>query len=239
MAESEGLTAVPTDEEEQSPSATFVSADADAATALNPLSNSSSPDKECEDDSFLMTLSNCYLSHNATLHGASNIEFKGRSVVESGCVVHGDSGSVLRIGRYVWIRSNTVLEPPKTDDGKPIPVTIGSHTHIDKNCVIRAAAIGSFCSIGQRVRLGQRVIVKDCCVILDDVVLGDDTVIPPFTLVSKASPLRASSGNEPSVPLASYAPSFFCTELPPSTSSEMQERSIELYAEFSEVQARR
>jgi carbonic anhydrase/acetyltransferase-like protein (isoleucine patch superfamily) len=144
---------------------------------------------------------------------------------------------------------------------RSVPMVIGSHTVVERDCRIRAAAIGSYCWIGKRVVLGERVIVKDCCVIRDDVVLGDDTVIPPFTLVQSTVPrgLRRQRPKPSGMtgagaafcddaeltdsalrPLwSSYAPSYVCTELPPSTVSEMQERSIEQYAAFAASQSKR
>jgi carbonic anhydrase/acetyltransferase-like protein (isoleucine patch superfamily) len=204
-----------------------------------------------KDDEYLMTLSHCYVSRSAALEDASNVEFKGRAVVERDCTLRGDCG-IIKVGRYVWLHPGTTLQPGTTasTNSKSVPMVIGSHTTVDRDCHIRAAAIGSYCWIGRRVRLGQRVIVKDCCVILDDVVLGDDTVIPPFTLVHSTTttttvphPAQSALKNEAAaatrtelreaLPAWSRAPAYWCAELPPSTATEMQERSIEQYATFA------
>ena len=208
-----------------------------------------------DDDEYLMTLSHCYLSRKASLENASNVEFKGRAVVERGCALRGDCG-IIKIGRYVWLHPGTTLQPSMTTSSEPVsastksvPMVIGSHTTVGRDCHIRAAAIGSYCWIGRRVRLGQRVIIKDCCVILDDVVLGDDTVIPPFTIVQSTtkapnpaqSAFKAVATNADScdaLPAWSRAPTFRCAELPPSTATEMQERSIEEYATFAASQSK-
>jgi carbonic anhydrase/acetyltransferase-like protein (isoleucine patch superfamily) len=211
-----------------------------------------------QDDEYLMTLSHCYLSLKATLENASNVEFKGRAVVQRGCTLRGDCG-IIKVGRYVWLHPGTTLHPSTmaTDAAvasssessvKSVPLVIGSHTTVERDCHIRAAAIGSYCWIGKRVRLGQRVIIKDCCVVMDDVVLGDDTVIPPFTIVQPTAgrkPQSASSlaakttvDSRGALPAWSHAPTFRCMELPPSTATEMQERSIEQYATLAGAQGR-
>jgi dynactin 5 len=216
-----------------------------------------------KDDEYLMTLSHCYVSRSATLEDASNVEFKGRAVVERDCTLRGDCG-IIKVGRYVWLHPGTTLQPSTTaatdnnaaasTNSKSVPMVIGSHTTVDRDCHIRAAAIGSYCWIGRRVRLGQRVIVKDCCVIQDDVVLGDDTVIPPFTLVQSTTiakvmhPAQSALKSETAAAAThtelreallarSRAPTYWCAELPPSTATEMQERSIEQYATFAAAAA--
>ena len=223
-------------------------------------------DKKADDDEgdlgrdeYFMTLSHCYVSLKASLENASNVEFKGRAVVEGGCALRGDCG-IIKVGRYVWLHPGTTLHPSATTTDaassssssgnfKSVPMVIGSHTTVDRDCHIRAAAIGSYCWIGKRVRLGQRVIIKDCCVVLDDVVLGDDTVIPPFTIVqsttttgprpqSAAATTTTNTDSREVLPAWSHAPTFRCAELPPSTATEMQERSIEQYATFAASQGK-
>lgn len=179
---------------------------------------------------YIKTTSHSYIARGTVL-GAKQVEIKGRSIVQPGCVVDGEQG-LVKIGRYCWIGSNTTIRPPpqpmksSTSDSAAssttIPITVGSHTRIGQDCLIQAAAIGSFCWIGDGVRLGNRVILKDCCVVQDGAHVSDDTVVPPFT--------RIASNN-----------SSCCLddgiELPPSVAQELQSRSEEAYQAFVLEQA--
>jgi dynactin-5 len=225
---------------------------------------------EEDNDDYMLTVSHCYLSHRAVLESAGNIEFKGRAVIQRGCTLRGGSG-IIRLGRYVWLHPGSTFQPGLASAApqgtgedakqrpKSVPMAIGSHTVVERDCQIRAAAVGSYCWIGKRVTLGQRVIIKDCCVVMDDVVLGDDTVIPPFTLVRstvpahyrrRGRPAPSASGSAAAtttprergsvlLPVTSFAPAYECTELPPSTAAEMQERSLEKYATLAASRAKR
>ena len=159
-----------------------------------------------------------YVSRNAQIDGAKQVEIRGRSIVQEGVRIRGDL-AIVRLGRYCEINTRTVLEPPPhpLDPSKRIPLVIGSHTHIGTNCEIHAAAIGSMVWIGNGVKLGPRVIVKDNCIIEDGVHLGADTVVPPFTRISAKDPLRA-------------------TELPASMAVHMQEVSLDRYHDFKQEQ---
>eukprot|EP00535_Pseudo-nitzschia_heimii_P007392 CAMPEP_0197183390 /NCGR_PEP_ID=MMETSP1423-20130617/7793_1 /TAXON_ID=476441 /ORGANISM="Pseudo-nitzschia heimii, Strain UNC1101" /LENGTH=187 /DNA_ID=CAMNT_0042633969 /DNA_START=35 /DNA_END=598 /DNA_ORIENTATION=- len=177
-----------------------------------------SVDEDDVEDSYIKTTTHNYVSRNAIIDGAKRVEIKGRSMLHKGVRVRGDL-QIVKIGRYCEIGESTSLEPPKHpyDKEKRIPMVIGSHTHIGKNCVIEGAAIGSMVSIGDGVKVGKRCIIKDNCVIESDVILADDTVIPPFTLISKRNPT-------------------FYHELPPSVAVQTQEVSLDRYAEFKQEQ---
>jgi dynactin 5 len=163
---------------------------------------------------YFKTTTHNYVSRNAQIDGAKQVEIRGRSIIQEGVRIRGDL-AVVRIGRYCEIKSNSVLEPPShpLDPSKRIPLVIGSHSHIGTNCHIDAAAIGSMVWIGNGVRLGPRVIVKDNCIIEDGVHLGADTVVPPFTRITANDPLRG-------------------TELPASMAAHMQEVSLDRYHDF-------
>eukprot|EP00531_Pseudo-nitzschia_arenysensis_P013118 CAMPEP_0116142028 /NCGR_PEP_ID=MMETSP0329-20121206/14688_1 /TAXON_ID=697910 /ORGANISM="Pseudo-nitzschia arenysensis, Strain B593" /LENGTH=188 /DNA_ID=CAMNT_0003637233 /DNA_START=67 /DNA_END=633 /DNA_ORIENTATION=+ len=171
-----------------------------------------------EEDDYIKTTTHNYVSRKATIDGARRVEIKGRSILHKGVHVRGDL-QMVRIGRYCEIGPSTSLEPPLVpyQKEKRVPMIIGSHTHIGKNCEIRGAAIGSMVWIGDGVKIGKRCIIKDNCIIEPDVVLGDDTVIPPFTFISKRNP-------------TSYQ------ELPPSVAVQTQEVSLDRYAEFKQEQ---
>jgi dynactin 5 len=195
-----------------------------AAVETSASSNSPVVDSETEESSsYIQTTTNNYVSRKAFIDGSKHVELKGRSVVSDGVRIHGDLG-LVRIGRYCHIHSNTTLQPPPLpgqEENKFVPVTVGSHTVIGKDCVLEAAAIGSLCWIGDGVKIGQRCILKDCCVVADGTVIPADTVIPPFTRVFSSANGR-----------------LVTTELPPSVAVELQERALESYQEFAAMQRR-
>mmetsp|Transcript_22599 Transcript_22599/g.49135 ORF Transcript_22599/g.49135 Transcript_22599/m.49135 type:complete len:189 (+) Transcript_22599:124-690(+) len=170
------------------------------------------------DDDYIKTMTHNFVSRKAVIEGAKRVEIKGRSILHQGVKVRGDL-QIVKIGRYCEIGASTSLEPPENpfQQDKRVPMIIGSHTHIGKECSIRGAAIGSMVSIGDNVEIGKRCIIKDNCVIESNVVLGDDTVIPPFTLISTKNPT-------------------FYQELPPSVAVLTQEVSLDRYSEFKQEQ---
>ncbi|VEU38383.1 unnamed protein product [Pseudo-nitzschia multistriata] len=159
-----------------------------------------------------------YVSRKADIEGAKRVEIKGRSILHEGVKVRGDL-QIVKIGRYCEIGALTSLEPPEIPfrKDKRVPMIIGSHTHIGKECTIQGAAIGSMVSIGDNVKIGKRCIIKDNCIIESNVTLGDDTVIPPFTLISQNNPT-------------------FYQQLPPSVAVQTQEVSLDRYSEFKQKQ---
>jgi len=70
------------------------------------------------------------------------------------------------------------------DMPKSIPMTIGSHTNIGKECVIEAAWIGTNVIIGDGCVISKRAIIKDNCKILSNTIIPPGMVIPPFSVVA-------------------------------------------------------
>lgn len=169
-----------------------------------------------DDDGYIKTMTHNYVARKALVEGAKQVELKGRSILQEGVVVKGDL-AVVRIGRYCEIDARSLLEPPvhPLNPTLRIPLVVGSHTHIGRDCQIRAASIGSMVWIGNGVTLGSRVIIKDNCILEDGVKLGADTVVPPFTRITADGLIR---------------------ELPPSTSVHRQEVSLDRYQEFNKEQ---
>jgi dynactin-5 len=97
-----------------------------------------------QEEGYIKTTTHNYVSRNATIDGAKQVEIKGRSILHEGVKVRGDL-QIVRIGRYCEIGSSTILEPPTSpfQKEKYIPMVVGSHSHIGKECKISAAAIGS------------------------------------------------------------------------------------------------
>jgi dynactin 5 len=190
------------------------------ATFMRELSNASFlPHKSAAGvtaDDFIVTSTQNFVSRQAHLHDASRIALQGRTIVERHSVLQGP----LRVGRYCHVQSGCTLRPSTMLEhpDQEIPTVIGSHTSIGMNCTIEAAAIGSYCWIGDDVRIGARVIIKDCCILSSGVSIPDDTVIPPFSYVSQGL----------------YQRQLTAVELPPSTAAVLQERSSQTYVEFNE-----
>lgn len=227
-----------------SPESSDENNDKDAVTASSlPSSQDVSP--------FIQTVAgNNWVSRTAVIENARHVELKGRCVVHDRTVwTARGSGSWIRTGRYCHVQQGTTVTTaplpqwhtttiPEPKGPAYVPVTIGSHTVIGKECCLQAAAVGSYCWIGNNVTLGPRSIVRDCCVIADNVVVPDDTVVPPFTRVSTAAAAVAVDtnvtlvGTETTAATAAVHGRLIYRELPPSTAQEMQERSMELYQEF-------
>jgi len=141
-----------------------------------------------EKGGWIKTTTHNLISRDSFIHEARNVEMKGRTVIMPGCHIRGDFATV-RIGRYCNIKSGTIIRPPhaQASPGAPVrflPLKIGSHTHIGKNCVVESAAIGSSVFIGDNCVISKRSIVKDCCYVEDGTVIAADVVIPPFSRVA-------------------------------------------------------
>jgi len=160
-----------------------------------------------EEEGYVKTAAYNYVSRKAFIHGAKNVEMKGKSIVHPKVHIRGDFQTV-RIGRYCHIGEGSILRPPSyqasldtsheggaRENGensneeekqliKFLPLIVGSHTRIGKGCVIEAAAVGSSVYIGDNCVISKRVIIKDCCYIASGTVIAQDTVIPPFSRVA-------------------------------------------------------
>lgn len=198
----------------------------------------SGADHDNEND-YIKTSSQSYVSRQATMHGATQIELKGRSVIRSHCQLDG-SKAPIRFGRYCFLKEYTSLSPAERTDAssstqqqqqKCVPMLIGSHVEIGRNCRIEAAAVGSYCRIGNDCRIGKRAIIKDCCVIEDGALVGDDTIIPPFTRISRGTGGTEGDGGGNGEYRWSL-PQCGIFSLPPSTATIMQERTTRMYQEF-------
>ncbi len=131
---------------------------------------------------------------------------KGKSIIHPQVHLRGDFQSI-RIGRYCHIGKGTILRPPSYQASLPgdeeqepikfLPLIVGSHTRIGKDCVVEAAAIGSSVYIGDDCVISKRVIIKDCCYIEKGTVIAPDTVIPPFSRVAGCPGVLVEEGLMP------------------------------------------
>lgn len=209
---------------------------------------------------FVETTTKSFISRDARIEESRQVEVKGRSIVSAGVVLDSRHGWI-RIGRYCYLDENTILLPseldgnsrtPGTSTGSSaratapstiatptstaspscVPINIGSHTRIGRDCHVQAAAIGSYCCIGDRVTLGKRVIVKDCCVLEDNVVLGDDTIVPPFTRLASCRDANSGATDDTTKDAEWQWSHPYTLELPPSIAFQRQEDSIQAYRDF-------
>lgn len=167
-----------------------------------------------EGDFILTTATHNYISRKAELKNSQQIELRGRSVIQNKALLQGDVAPI-RVGRFTHIQQETTITPPSIASGQHAPVSIGAHTYIGSNVQSKAAAIGSFCWIGDSVQLGERVILKDAVIVQDGVSIPADTVVPPFTLMKENGEWH---------------------ELPPAITVELQERSKQYYHDFASAQ---
>jgi dynactin 5 len=188
----------------------------DAAAAQEP-TKKSNPQHSLAAADYIVTTTNNYISRRAALVDPKTIELHGQSIVQHGVQLHGP----LRISRYCLIASDTVLEPPvvtSLDDDSVTVVTfaVGTKTHIGRDCRVQAAAIGSYCHIGDHVTIGPRCILKDCVIVADGTTIPADTVVPPFSYLSTPGEDGA----------------LVRVELPPSAPMEWEEYVVDYYHRF-------
>ena len=60
--------------------------------------------------SFISTASGNRVSRQSILNRSDNITVSGDSILNEGAFLRGDTASI-RLGRYVWVGKNTVLQP--------------------------------------------------------------------------------------------------------------------------------
>lgn len=172
---------------------------------------------------YIKTAAHNYVSRQAVIHNPMNVEMKGKSIIMPKATLRGDFGASIRMGRYCRIGEDTILKPPYAlfaveSDIKFVPLTIGNHSWIGKNCVVEAAAVGSSVHIGDNCVLSKRCIVKDCCWIDSGTVVVEDMVIPPFSIVSGV-------------------PGRIIGELPESASIELTTKAADAFSAFVSARA--
>lgn len=155
---------------------------------------------------YIRTTTLNYVSRSALILNPSNVRIKGKTIVRSNVVIHGDYGAPIHIGRYCHIDEGAVISPtivpassdptavtdggstspdgPPSSREKALPLQIGSHTQIGSNTKIRSLSVGSSVRIGSDCILSPRSKIYDCCVIEDGTVLPPDMIVPPFSRVS-------------------------------------------------------
>ncbi|OEH78914.1 dynactin [Cyclospora cayetanensis] len=133
---------------------------------------------------FISTASGTRVSRKTLLFGSQNITIAGASVLNDGVVLRGDLAS-LRLGRFVWVGRNTLLQPcscRSKGQVQHVPMTVGDCCIIGDDSVVQAASVGACVEIGPRCVIGNRCLLKDFSLVLPDSVLPPDTIVPSFCI---------------------------------------------------------
>ena len=155
------------------------------------------------DSEFIKTTSGNNISRKSIVINAKALEVpSGRIIILNNVTLRSDLAKLL-INKYTFINENTIIRPPyqiiindnlvdnnisSSKDINPItlkyiPMTIGSHTYIGKNCIIEAAVIGLGVFIEDDVIISKRCIIKDFVYIKKGSIVPSDMVIPPMSIV--------------------------------------------------------
>mmetsp|Transcript_1823 Transcript_1823/g.2151 ORF Transcript_1823/g.2151 Transcript_1823/m.2151 type:complete len:187 (-) Transcript_1823:128-688(-) len=164
---------------------------------------------------YLQTASGTKVSKNSKVLGSQNIHITGNSIIREGVMLRGDL-ALMRLGKFVTIKENTVLHPPTRRSKGMLayyPISIGDYVVIGRDCVISAAQIGSNVIVGDGCIIGKRCIIKDNAIVLPGSVLPPDTNVAPFTSVGGC-------------------PGMFLGELPESTHIVNKEKAKAVYLNF-------
>lgn len=122
------------------------------------------------------------VSKTSILCGSDHIGVNGRTIIEPFAVLRGDLATI-DIGTHCVIGSNTVIHPPaqRVKTGYVhITVSIGDYVTIERDCVIRAASIGSHSIIGSNSVIGTRCIISQCTMLKPNTIMPANTVTAPM-----------------------------------------------------------
>jgi carbonic anhydrase/acetyltransferase-like protein (isoleucine patch superfamily) len=116
-----------------------------------------------------------------------------------GAVIRGDFGSV-KIGRYVCIQDNAVVNVGDTYDGKPsyLPTKIGDYVVVGSNAFVHGATVESQTVIGAGAIIFNRAKVRKGALVGMGAVVLREMEVPPKTIVVgiPARPLRPLTARE-------------------------------------------
>jgi len=181
------------------------------------------PEVVFDSDAFIQTSSGNRISRKAAITNPQALEIpSGRCVIMHGVTIRCDL-SPVQLQKYSFIDAGTIVRPcsyiplPTAEQQAPtlkfVPMTVGSHTWIGKDCVIEAASIGMGCRLGDNVVLSKRCILKDYVYVEANSIVPPDMVLPPFAIVSGA-------------------PAKIVGEMPESTSTQAQVDAVARFKAF-------
>lgn len=167
---------------------------------------------------YIITNSGNKVCNRSVLCGSQNIVLRGKTIIQSDCVIRGDLAKV-EIGRNCVISSKSIIRPPFKRYPKGYAffgMSIGDHVFVGENSVINASSIGSYVHIGKNCVIGPRCELKSCCAIADNTILQPATKVPCFSIVSGS-------------------PGTVTGELPECTQDVMIDFTKNYYAKFIEM----
>lgn len=130
------------------------------------------PDILLSSEDYIHTSTGNIISRNCTICKTQSVELpNGKCIIHDEVMIRADLAPV-QLQKYVFIGNRTVLHPSYTSNPtglsfKFIPLTIGSHSTIGKDCIISAAVIGIGCDIGDNCIISKRCILKDFVKVLE------------------------------------------------------------------------
>ncbi|MDI1493437.1 MAG: hypothetical protein OHK93_005226 [Ramalina farinacea] len=152
--------------------------------------------------SFIETDTGNKVSRRALLHGTQHIVLGGRVVIHPDVCIRGDlvrlapppssskpaaPSPAVTIGRYSHICQGTTLRPaPRvTPQGASVyvPLKIGDHTYVSRDCIIEAASVGDHVWIGRGAVIGKLCVIRDCVKILPGSVVPAGMVVGSGSIV--------------------------------------------------------
>ncbi len=135
---------------------------------------------------YIRTTGSNYVSREASVLGARNVNLKGRCIIFPKAVLRGEMAP-LRVGRYCIVNRKAVLQPGYSILGgicRFTPLVVGSYTVIGEGAIVSAASVGAFVRVGEGCVLCNGCVVKDNCVIEAGAVVPEGMVVPPFSRVT-------------------------------------------------------
>lgn len=169
------------------------------------------PTESNDDRGYIQTATHNYISRQATVLGAKQVEIKGRTVVEPNAKICGNDSTWIRIGRYCRIQQGTTIEIPllgsivQKANNKAASVTDtrygdgSSQQHqaktpndnvqmyvpvqIGSHTLIGQNCIIQAAAIGSYCWIGNNVQIGPRCIIRDCCIIESNTKIPSDTVV--------------------------------------------------------
>lgn len=149
------------------------------------------PLEEFSPSDFIVTSSGNRISRQAVIVKPEGLEIpSGKVIIKARCRIDCENVHVI-VHKFTMICEDTQLSPSKSLPSldnlvvpKFIPMTIGTHCYIGRNCDIQSAVIGVCCHIEDFCVLSPRTILKDFVYIKSGTFVPSDMVLPPFAIVA-------------------------------------------------------